>query len=404
MINDPIKLGGEARWLELAALGRDAWNIWADSEIKKPKAQRVTVELGGVEIVHTNWSGFKFPGAVHFNNATFPGGAHFGNAEFFALAWFAGSRFAKASSATFLDAKFLDRADFSGCVFCGLAFFNNAQFGSGVSFNGACFEGFAHFYDAIFKDAVDFCRVRFDGNAGFGCTTFSSDARFLNTRFGSTAIFEEANFDGVTRFDGAEFAQPPDLRTTNVKHGPSFLDTIFGFHSAPEAHVLYRRLKKFAIDAHDHRSEMNLFALETKARRGHHLKWTRPRDWLELFLSHLYEIASDYGRSLLRPLIALALTFLVAAWQFARLAGQSSAPWRWTEPVWVAAFVNLLPFAGQSVIGRQLMEIGICPQVNAVSDPYCLTRLYGVGAIEGMFAVAFLFLLVLGLRNLFRIK
>jgi hypothetical protein len=168
--------------------------------------------------------------------------------------------------------------------------------------------------------------------------------------------------------------------------------------------VFYRRLKKFAIDAQDHESELNLFALETKAQRGHHLKWARPPDWLQLILSHLYGLASDYGRSVLRPLVALALTFLLAAWQFALLAGKLGAPWRWTESAWVAAFVNLLPFAGQSTIGRQVMETGICPQVNGLSNPHCLARLYGIGAIEGVVAVVFLFLLVLGLRNLFRIK
>jgi hypothetical protein len=265
-------------------------------------------------------------------------------------------------------------------------------------------KGYAHFYGAVFKDAVDFCRACFGGNAGFGNTVFSADARFLNARFHSTATFDQANFDGTTRFDGARFEQPPNFTTSSFRHGPSFQDTIFDFYDASEAHVFYRRLKKFAIDAQDHQGELDLFALETKARRGYHLKWTRPRDWLELVLSHLYEIASDYGRSVLRPLVALALTFLLAAWQFARLAGQSGAPWTWREPAWVAAFVNLLPFAGQSTIGRQVMETGICPQVNAVSNPYCLARVYGIGAIESVVAVVFLFLLVLGVRNLFRIK
>jgi Pentapeptide repeats (9 copies) len=140
MTNDPIKLGSERRWLELAELGCDAWNKWADSELKKPIEQRATVELGGREIAHTNWGGFKFPGPIHFNNATFLGEAHFAKTQFFALAWFAGSTFAKSSSATFEDARFLDRAAFGNCVFDGLGLFNNVQFQSDVSFNGARFK------------------------------------------------------------------------------------------------------------------------------------------------------------------------------------------------------------------------------------------------------------------------
>jgi uncharacterized protein YjbI with pentapeptide repeats len=199
MTNDPIKLGGKARWLELAKLGRNAWNTWADSELKKPAEQRATVKLGGREIAHTNWGGFKFPGPAHFNNATFLGEADFAKTQFFTLAWFAGSTFPKSSSATFQDANFLGRADFSNCTFDGLGFFNSAHFESDASFNGSRFKGFAHFYSAVFKDAVDFCRASFGDNAGFGNTVFSADARFLNANFHSTKPTLMARLDSMVR-------------------------------------------------------------------------------------------------------------------------------------------------------------------------------------------------------------
>ncbi|HYL76358.1 MAG TPA: pentapeptide repeat-containing protein [Bryobacteraceae bacterium] len=399
-----ITLGEESRWLDLAALGRDAWNMWADSELKKPAAQRATVELGGSKINQTNWGGFKFPGRAHFNNAIFVGEAHFAEAHFFALAWFAGSTFPRSSNATFADAVFLDRADFKQCVFNGVNFFHNVRFESDASFNGARFKGSVQFHDTIFAGAVDFCRARFCDNAGFGHAVFSTDARFINAMFCLTATFDQASGDGFVRFNGAQFAQPPDFTTSNLTHAPSFLDTVFDFYKAPDAHARYRRLKKYASDDQDHRGELNLFALETKALRGYRLKWTRPQDWLELVLNYLYEIVSDYGRSVLRPLVAVAITFLIAVWRFALLAGQFDAPWKWKDSVWVAGFLNLIPFAGQSEIGRRVMETAICPQVNLVSSPYCLASIYRIGAIEGVVAVIFLFLLVLGVRNLFRIK
>jgi hypothetical protein len=82
MIKDPIKLGSEGRWLNLAALGRDAWNTWSNSEQHKLLEQRATVDFSGGEIVHADWAGFTFPGRARFDNAKFRGHAFFSSAHF----------------------------------------------------------------------------------------------------------------------------------------------------------------------------------------------------------------------------------------------------------------------------------------------------------------------------------
>lgn len=399
---DPVKLGNECRWLELAALGRDAWNTWGKEELKKPLKQRSKVDLAGQEIRHTDFAEFIFPGVASFGGAKFQGHAFFSRAHFVGRAEFGEAKFVE--DATFQRTKFSATASFHSCSFLGAVGFSWAKFEEAAFFNASDIVGFAHFNKVRFADRVEFSAICFHDSAVFSETAFLSDVRFINTRFLSVADFEGVTFDQLARFEGAQFAQPPALDATDFKHPPIFLDATFRFHKSLVAHARYRRLKKFAAEAQDHQAELNLFALETKARRGYVLKWTRPRDWIELVLSLLYGVTSDYGRSVFRPTLALLSTFVLGAGSLALATGARGAPWAWSGSVWRASLLNLLPFAGQSVIGRQVMESQLCPQVAGSPDLPCLGNLYEISVAQGFLAVIFLFLLVLGTRNLFRIR
>lgn len=399
---DPVKLGNERRWLELAVLGQDAWNTWAKQELKKPLEQRAEVSFAGQEIGHTDFGGFIFPGISSFRGTKFREHAFFSRAHFVGRAEFGDALFAEA--ATFQKTKFSATASFHPCSFLGAVSFTWTKFEDAAFFNASDIVGFAHFNEVHFADRVEFSAVYFQDSAVFGKTAFLSDVRFINTRFLSVADFEGVTFGQLARFDGAQFSQPPALNAADFKHPPVFLDATFRFHKSPDAHARYRRLKKLASEAQDHQSELDLFALETKARRGYALKWTRPRDWIELVLSLLYGVTSDYGRSVLRPTLALLGTFVLGAGSLALATGVRSAPWAWSGSVWRASLLNLLPFAGQSVIGRQVMAGQLCPQVAELPDLACLAKLYEISVAQSFLAVIFLFLLVLGIRNLFRIR
>ncbi len=399
MVNDPITLGGEHRWLELAALGCDAWNTWADNNLRQPPEQRAAIDLSECKISHADWAGYKFPGHVNFSKSTFVN-PYFSGTRFFGSVSFSDATF---EDACFQYTTFDEDADFSQCVFkaekTGHTNFNEARFGGRAFFNGTHFTDFVQLHEIEFAGDVEFSAVNFDRNVTFSETTFAGYTRFINTTFHKAVDFEQTKFDGVVRFDGAEFTQPPDLRTVTFKFPPSVFDATFLFDPSqtPEA---YRFLKKLADDDRDHHNALKLFAFEMRARRAHVLKWTRLQDWSELGLSYFSDITSDYGRSVVRPILFLAITFLLFAYLFALLAGQSGLPWTWTIPVWVAAFINLLPFLGQPDIGREVIKKGLCGHGNTF-DQQCLAKLYAIGSIECLLAVVFLFLLVLGFRNIF---
>jgi hypothetical protein len=342
-ITDPFELAKQKRWLDLARLGVDAWNTWAEEELKKPEEERARVILSGQEIDVSDFAGFVFPGNADFRSATFSGNA---------------------------------------------------------AFQGATFSGDA-----------DFERATFSGDAEFQGTNFENRADFAHAVFIQTLQTGSTFFAGHFFFNGTEFRYPPNFVSTSFKNPPVFLGTKFkypaglwpfGICKISDGEARYRRLKQLATESHDHEMELDLFAFETKAKRSHSQKLFSPTGPARLLASYIYELASDFGRSWIRPLVGLLATVAVAFTQFRAVAPAGTSDW----VSFVAAGINIFPFAGQAVTGRKIMVEGLCPTPDADTESAldCLTQLYTISAVEGFFGLIFLFLIGLGLRNRFRIK
>ena len=72
-------------------------------------------------------------------------------------------------------------------------------------------------------------------------------------------------------------------------------------------------LRRLAAQGHDHECEIQFLTGEIIARRGTMDTWSRPRFWAGL----LYEVLSDFGRSVVLPVLWLA----VSIWVFAGIYG-----------------------------------------------------------------------------------
>jgi hypothetical protein len=106
-----------------------------------------------------------------------------------------------------------------------------------------------------------------------------------------------------------------------IKH--LFTSTLHGWNKFtntrrnPDEEAHYRALKRLAIQAHDHENEMKFFAGEIRARR--HITdflfpWKKgiassARYWAGVF----YEAFSDFGRSFIRPIAYWCITFFIFA-------------------------------------------------------------------------------------------
>ena len=316
---------GEAA-LKLALQGRKAWNEWAENqsnagrsvEFSSANLQELatTGKDGGEQI---DFQGFIFPGALTFTNCIFSIRGNFANATFKGSADFQGATF--EGSAGFQGATFEGSAHFRGATFKQSAVFYRATFKETADFLGATFERSARFQDATFEESAHFSDTTFKELAIFFGATFQMNARFARASFLRTANFSESTFMEVADFSGCEFTGPVTLAESQFSASPpDFRNTLFKLHvtlhgmhvGTPSEHAgehadRYRRLKELAATARDHDRAQAFFANEMRAKRGYETRGlARLPNWI-------YQVLSHYGKSLLRPALALLATWLVAA-------------------------------------------------------------------------------------------
>lgn len=400
--------------LALWAQGKDAWNAWAqrmlDQRAEMEKAHgpgRPTSESMSDWIAKAaaDFSAQEFGEDMNFDSFVFPGQANFNKTVFRKEARFGGGTFKQ-------------NAEFSQTIFSGDVWFHGRTFNGHARFEACRFGGYTSFREAVFLQHVNLTAAKVEG-------PFS---------------LEEARFDEVPDFTQAHFAEAPRLDNVRVHRGKGDADLS----------ARYRALKRLAIDAHDHAREQEYFAGELKALRGHPDRcWPNPLNWFRrdeggrrkrawpggarYWFGLLYQVFSDFGRSIGLPLIWLAATAFISAWaylglHFARIAGDgrayglSSIEWigcwivsfvaasppplscvhgSFGEPWSAARLLSLaktLPYAG-AVPAEKLTEVFSC--LYGKSIPSCVVV---IGIVQLLLSLLLLFLFLLAVRNHFRIR
>ena len=292
-----------------------------------------------------SFRGAKFGAGVNFSNCTFKEGVDFSRAEFlnghskfntakfhktadFFMTKFDEVSFDWASfeKIQFKKARFENNASFYRCVFDSMANFYKAQFLGKVSFNESEIHSDADFSDAQFKESMEFrdvkmrnsTRVRFDGNV--------SNVSFLNTdvkeiTLGSKITWSPSASDDKYRSRLARFWQaknkPKAYSAWNKKwriYDEKMLDSANPDSSLNVENITntYRDLR----DNFDRQLRYNvsggLFVREMEMGRkykndenGHVVQ----KSWHRRVLTWhaAYNLISEYGQSLGRPLFFLAL-------------------------------------------------------------------------------------------------
>ena len=343
----------EEEALDLARQGKDAWNAWAEENPGR-EVDFADVDFTTEENKAISFQGFTFPGDANFSVA-----------------------------------KFKD-AEFNEAVFKGNANFSEATFEVDAGFGWATFAGYAEFGGATFEREAGFDEATFEGKAGFGDVTFEGDARFYRATFEGDSRFDGATFAGSVDLNGSRFETVPDFRATNFEkhltlHG---IEVDFRRPADPADADRYRRLKDFAVAARDHEREQMFFAYELMAKRGYETRG------LALVPNYLYGWLSGFGRSLWRPSIGLFVVWGTFGVLYSWIAVKD---WShiWDGLLFSAA--QLFPFLGASK--GALADAKAALFGNAALDAW----VNALGMIEGVLGVVFLFLIVLALRNRFRI-
>ena len=473
--------------LKLFEEGGPAWNAWANEML----AERKKLETSGVwiegehdkwneqtrawhEMARADFSHHTFEMNVDFTCLCFPGDAVFegvefskevcfDNTEFFGPARFSNVRI--SGSCKFTSARFLDMADFWGATFMCDVVFPGVQFLNGASFNRAEFKGGAHFPRANFKgnisfrqakfsDMVMFLNVEFSNRTDFQDVKFMRRAQFSNTKFLDNATFHQGIFKGPVYFEKSSFEKSaefkairgkgsfslyavefncvPDFSEAHFEEAPLF-DNVnlepehFGKALAQESETSisarWRALKRLAIQGYDHERELQFFKGEVIARRRTQDKLSHARFWV----GWLYQILSDFGRSIVRPLVFLAISLLAFAGFYASQSqsifhqpfSESATCMAGSRDPLITALAlsvhNAVPFAARGS-SNQLKQIYSClygikkdmplmynglPKDSIPIIPY---KVAFAGVIQFFVSAVLIFLFVLAVRNYFRIR
>ena len=438
---------------ELFEQGEDDWNKWANDLLAEKNALKLAdIWMGGdksqwndetrswhkkakadfslhVFKSDADFRNFQFPGEVSFQSAEFKRYAKFERAVFIYDANFRTVTFSKACKfgnstftkmADFFEAEFSGDASFESAEFEGSASFQRATFFRRASFTHTKFKNGASYIDATFEGLTVFHDSEFEGAARFLQCSFKRGVSFIGSSFKKIAMFKAVSGKGLFSVSNVKFISLPDFTEAHFEEAPLFDDVelkpeCFEKSQAHETKLNlpshWRALKRLAIQAHDHDRELQFFKGEIIARRGTEDKLTHARFWF----GWLYQLLSDFGRSMGRPLFWLGISLVLFATIYAY---QSPADWNQLliEPIscidgpgdsrMVALGVsvtNAFPFAtiSSSDLLNQFYTCLYGIQESGPVIPYVVTF---ASVIQFFVSAVLLFLFLLAVRNHFRIK
>jgi len=345
--------------------GKEFWNAWADDMFARRRqleesghwqvdpqgniqnaeakewVRQVSIDFAFHDFGETaDFAGFVFPADITFAQAKFAFGAEFDDSVFLGRAWFDRAVFSR--DAGFARSRWSGEASLKGTKFGGAAGFSDAIFERNLNSAGARFAGKANFQNARFAGDADFDGATFRERALFDAARFEASARFRACAFTDGALFTNGTFAASATFDGvrsigpfslvgADFAQVPDFTETDFSTAVR-LDEIaiadaplLAFTTSLNKSARYRALKRMASAGGDGDREMRFHASEMRARRGNeHLPFGRGA--AGFWLGYLYQLISNFGRSVFRPMgLWIAMVPVFAMIYFQRFVGISGS-------------------------------------------------------------------------------
>jgi uncharacterized protein YjbI with pentapeptide repeats len=444
-------------FLALVRCGKDAWNRWrqANPEVKvsfegvnfeEPQKRGITFSkfnLGdGTFGRCANLSGATFGYDVDLSGATFGDDANLSGATFMGIA-------------NLMGVSFGNWADLSGATFGDHAILCGAAFGHRANLSGVTFGHDANLSRVTFRGAVDL-RASIDDwreqMKGRGSRfpdqrrqVFTqarpdafSDISFARTNFRGTADFSGRIFLEGCDLTGARFSQPPKFGdckgTSNIDlYGATirFSSLIRGWTTRSEIPVCFRALRKLADETKNHDLERDLYIEERKAERGTVLaqywrdgasEWRVLAHCSWIAVMGVYWLLSDYGRSFIRPIVALVCSVFVSYWAYLAVlesvvvleSPNAAATRDFKDAVWAYAIANAVPFVGALTLEKEVKTTLLCGgradyrATVAGGVPSCVPisprRFQLITIRQSIFSAICIFFAGLALRNYFKLR
>ena len=330
----------------------------------------------------------RFYGDARFHDAVFEGSVHCWRAQFDASVTFAGTCFKRY-------------VGFIGTEFMGGASFANATFEEQVMFNDSRFEE-RHFSGSIMIPYLaDFRNAKFHGRASFREVLFGNDESAYSRRFWPErrADFTDAVFTTTTEFRGAVFGGAPAFFNATLHEDTDFaridwnkadtknIPVDYAIRAWERLELMMSKLEK-PLDRHQ------FFRLKMRARRRSDGVLLRIVNWL-------FDKTCDYGWG-----VGRACAFWFGHWIICAvvlfvntvLASDGVGLRNVAMASVGASFANAHAFLFLTARGGYLEE---SLRLLKENDEWALVT--GVGVAETILGPILLFLLLLTVRNRFRL-
>jgi uncharacterized protein YjbI with pentapeptide repeats len=347
-------------------------------------ASYAKIDFSNVEFeFDVSFAGYRFSRWAVFEGATFSGEADFGGATFPGGAVFPGAIFSR--SANFHGATFSGAAYFQGATFSGTASFQGAAFSVWADFFSATFSFDAYFQGATFSGGAVIGRATFSGGASFDGATFSGHTGFGKTTFGGTTSFVNAEMKDETSFEGAIFeTKAPKFFGAKLHQGTVWRGikwpTPKNKNEAAAFIDAYACLKLEMDRLKKHEDELKFFALEMQSQHVELGTWKG-------LPNAIYGVLSNYGRSYLRPLVALCVVAAIGAGAFWYFDART-----FWEALGLSATNTLNVFGFRK-------DFFDAATIEGLPAPLKI-----LAAVQTILGATLLFLFGLGIRNKFRMK
>ncbi|MBL4802525.1 MAG: pentapeptide repeat-containing protein [Emcibacter sp.] len=282
--------------------------------------------------------------------------------------------------------------------------FTRTTFNGEISFKHAIFRDVVRFDNAIFKDSVTFQYARFDNLTSFKEVKFDEDTSFNGTEFKDVIDFQGEYFEKEVNFINSIFKSTTNFQNRKFKYPPFFhgaemhVDTIWDrddqnwpklpeIREAPEmAERAWSTLKFHMNTVMRHDYENMFFIKELEAKQM--IKGGS-------YLLNAYEIFSNYGQSVRRP-----LAWLVAFFGFFFLIKVDLRNMESSEN-WVGYAIEYWPSAAIFSLAHSVPFLPLWRYVYSENPPPC--ELFW-GGLQALFSLLMWFLAGLAIRNRFRLK
>ncbi|MDE2675317.1 MAG: pentapeptide repeat-containing protein [Paracoccaceae bacterium] len=368
-----------------------------------------------------------------FRNTVFKGWADFRGAVFLGLTHFENARFKGNESipqvgngvVSFRDSVFCNSVYFKNTVFPHITRFDNAINKGNFNFQEVSFnikEGFlagAFFGNAIFESGADFSKTKFVINTTFENAGFKDRTSFKEAYFQKNAVFNNTTFENSISFRRATFRRPPeffearlheDLNLNGIdwskaerSYKPRHNDdaaTAKIKERAEKAISAWEGLERIMTQLEKYEMKHVFFRLMKRAERY--------RDgWSITTIANLiYGFLSDYGWGIGRSLIWWFGQFIFFAFLLAETASiqanQKGIEWsvKITLNSFLVSFSNSLSFLRLGSAEGHLSDNfdALKLATNQMGSIFST-----VGTIQAVVGPILLFMVLLTLRNRFRI-